>query len=156
MRITLDTAILVRANHLATGPARALLLEILAQKHPLVISASILKEVERVLYYPRLIRLFGLSESDIIQFVTFLAALAEIAKIDETVATPIRDPNDVHVLRTAIGGMADYLCTLDGHFHEMPVVKLCSNLGITVISDLNLLRLIRQPSNKNSGDRLIS
>ena len=144
MRVTLDSTILVRANQRAVGPARALLLEVLDRGHRLVLSASLLEEVERVLHYPRLLKLSGLTETDITKFVAFLAACAEIVEVEETWSAPIRDPNDVHVLQTAITGRVDYLCTLDGHFRESAVVTYCSSRGITVISDLDLLRLVRE------------
>ena len=144
MRITLDSTVLVRANQRATGPARALLLELLDRGHRLVLSASILEEMERVLHYPRLLKRFGLTETEITQLVAFLAASAEIVEVDEMLTASIRDPDDVHILQTAIGGKVDYLCTLDEHFRETPVVEFCSNRGITVISDLDLLRLVRE------------
>lgn len=97
MRVTLDSTILVRANQLARGPARALLLEILDRGHRLVLSASVLEEVERVLHYPRLLTRFGLTEAEISAYVTFLAAAAEIVEVDETVTAPIDDPNDIHI-----------------------------------------------------------
>jgi putative PIN family toxin of toxin-antitoxin system len=150
VRITLDSTILVRANQRVAGPARALLLELLDRGHRLVLSASVLEEVERVFHYPRLLKRFGLSETEITQFVAFLAASAEIVEIDETLTAPIRDPKDVHILQTAICGKADYLCTLDQHFRETPVVKFCSNRGITVISDLDLLRLVREAPRETS------
>ena len=77
------------------------------------------------------------------QFVAFLAASGEIVEIDETITPPIRDPNDIHILQTAISGKAEYLCTLDQHFYETLVVAFCSNRDITIISDLDLLRLVR-------------
>jgi putative PIN family toxin of toxin-antitoxin system len=135
---------LVRANQRATGPARALLLELLDDGHKLVLSASLLEEVERVLHYPRLLKRSALTEAEIIQFVAFLAASAEVVEVDETTVPPIRDPNDVHVIHTAISGKVDYLCTLDEHFYEAPVVAFCSIRGITVTSDLDLLRLVRK------------
>jgi putative PIN family toxin of toxin-antitoxin system len=124
--------------------ARALLLELLDGGHRLVLSASILEEVERVLHYPRLTKRFGLTENEIIEFVTFLAASAEIVGTSDTIPTPIRDPGDVHVLQTAVNGRVDFLCTLDEHFKDARVIQFCSSRGITVVSDLNLLRLIRQ------------
>ena len=60
------------------------------------------------------------------------------------VFSPIRDPNDLHVLQAGVSGKVDYLCTLDEHFKETPVVTFCSEREITVVSDLDLLRLIRQ------------
>lgn len=150
MRITLDSTILVRANQRAAGPARALLLELLDRGHRLVLSASVLDEVERVLHYPRLLKRSGLTETEITRFIAFLAASAEIVEVDETLTAPIRDPKDVHILQTAIGGKADYLCTLDEHFKDTVVVMFCSNRGITVISDLDLLRLVRESSSEIS------
>jgi putative PIN family toxin of toxin-antitoxin system len=144
VRITLDSTILVRAHQRAVGPARALLLELLNRGHRLVLSASVLEEVERVLHYPRLLKRFSLTEAEITQFVAFLAASAEIVEATGTLAAPIRDPMDLHILQTAISGKADYLCTLDEHFTEPAVVAYCSNRGITVISDLDLLRLVRE------------
>lgn len=144
MRITLDSAILVRANQRATGPARALLLELLDGGHRLVLSDSILEEVERVLHYPRLAKRFALSDSEIVEYIAFLAASAKIVEINESVTPPIRDFKDIHILQTAISGKSEYLCTLDGHFYEVPVLAFCADRGITVITDLDLLRLIRR------------
>ena len=57
---------------------------------------------------------------------------------------PIRDPDDIHVVQAAIRGKADYLCTLDQHFFEAPVVAFCADRGVTVISDIDLLKKLRQ------------
>jgi putative PIN family toxin of toxin-antitoxin system len=126
-----------------------LLLELLGIGHTLVLSESVLEEVERVLHYPRLNKRFALTEQEITQFITFLAASTEMVEVDETTTPPIRDPKDVHILQTAIGGKADYLCTLDEHFFEPPVVTFCSKRGVTVISDLDLLRVVRGAARKN-------
>lgn len=143
MRIALDSTIIVRANQRARGPARALLLELLDRGHALILSASVLEEVERVLHYPRLLKRFALTEHEITQFIAFLSVSAEIVEVDENIAPPIRDPKDIHVLQTAITGKAEYLCTLDQHFYETAVVAFCSDRGVTVISDLDMLRLVR-------------
>ncbi len=52
MRITVDTAILVRANARATGPARELVQVIKASGSRLVLSPYVLDEIQRVLRYP--------------------------------------------------------------------------------------------------------
>ena len=89
MRVTLDSAILVRANQRTTGLARVLLLELLGIGHTLVLSESVLEEVERVLHYPRLINRFALTETEITQFIAYLAASAEMVEVDETITPPI-------------------------------------------------------------------
>jgi len=143
VRITLASTIIVRANQRATGPARALLLELLDRGHALVLSASVLEEVEKALHYPRLLKRFALNENEITQFIAFRSVSAEIVEVDETIAPPIRDPKDIHILQTAITGKAEYLCTLDQHFYETAVVDFCSDRGVTVISDIDMLRLVR-------------
>jgi len=152
VRITLDSTVLVRAHQLATGPARALFLALLEKGHRLVLSPSILEEVDRVLRYPRLVKQFGLTDGDIAQYVAFLAASSEITPLGESLAAPIRDPNDLHVLQTAISGGVEYLCTLDEDFKETLVVSYCANRGVTVISDLDLLRLVRQPTSEGESN----
>jgi putative PIN family toxin of toxin-antitoxin system len=119
------------------------LLELLDRGHTLVLSASVLEEVERVLHYPRLLQRSGLTDDDITQFIAFLAASAELVEVDEAITPPIRDLKDVHILQTATSGKVEYLCTLDTHFYETLVVAFCADRGITVISELDLLRLVR-------------
>ena len=68
MRILLDTNILVRAHEKATGSARSLLRGLLGQKHTLLISPEMIVEVARVLRYPRLHALYGLTEEQVYQY----------------------------------------------------------------------------------------
>ena len=105
--MTLDSTILVRAHRRAAGPARALLVELLQRGHRLVLSGSLLEEVERVLHYPRLVKRFALTDAEITAFVSFLAASADVVGVDEATPPPIRDPNDVHILQTAITGKSN-------------------------------------------------
>ncbi len=87
---------------------------------------------------------FALTEEDIREYMTFLSASAEIVEVDSSLITPIRDPNDVHVLQTAISGRVEFLCTLDQHFKTDPVSSFASAIGITIIADLDLLRRVRR------------
>ena len=151
MRIALDSTILVRAHQKATGPARALLLELLEDGHRLILSGTILEELERVLYYPRLQQRSKLTPHEITGYLAFLAASAQIVQMDEALAPPIRDPQDVHVLQAALAGSAQYLCTLDQHFYERRVVAFCSGRGLSMISDGALLALIRGTSSPVSA-----
>ena len=69
MRIVLDTNILARANPRALGPARALLTLIRdSYDHTLILSPWILEELEGVLSYPRIQRLWPLSVDEISAF----------------------------------------------------------------------------------------
>jgi len=143
VRILLDTTILVRAHQNAEGLARALLLELLAARHVLVLSASLLEEAERVLYYPRLVKASKLQPEQVTEYLEFLSASSHLVEIDRTLPVPISDPKDSHVLQTAVAGRVDVLCTLDADFYEQPVLVFCEAKGIRVLHDFELLRLIR-------------
>lgn len=88
MRITPDTGILVRMNVKATGPARRLLATILGGAHEPVLSEFLLQETARVLRYPRLQKLYPLTNDDIMEHIGLLRARADL--IAPVVVTPVR------------------------------------------------------------------
>jgi putative PIN family toxin of toxin-antitoxin system len=104
VRVLLDVNILVRANEKSQGPARRLLLDLIARKHVILTSADILIELARVLRYPRAQALFGLSEEQIYQYVQFLKDACKIVPINPSWNFPIRDASDTPILRTAVAG----------------------------------------------------
>ena len=116
----------------------------LARHHTLVLSAAILDEVERVLYYPRLLRMSKLRPEQIAQYVEFLSFSSALVEMDDTISVPIKDPQDVHVIQTAVSGTADVICTLDAHFYGPIVISFCEQRGIKILKDIDLLPLIRQ------------
>jgi putative PIN family toxin of toxin-antitoxin system len=145
VRIVLDTTVLVRANEHSQGPARDLLLGIIDGEHNLVLSNEMLHELARVLRYPRLQALYGLSEHHIYEYIGLLRHSAEIVVLSPLLITPIRDVNDVIVMQTAIIGEADVLCTNDHDFFEAPAAEYLQQIGIAVVDDIALMqRLLRQ------------
>ena len=61
---------------------------------------------------------------------------------DAVVDVP-NDPNDDPVLETALSGRAEVLCTLDRHFHHRTVLRFCREHGIQVLTDVELLSMLR-------------
>ena len=57
---------------------------------------------------------------------------------------PIRDRNDVIVLCTALSGEADVLCSADGDLFELPASILLASYGIDVLTDVELMRKLRE------------
>jgi putative PIN family toxin of toxin-antitoxin system len=143
VRIVLDTAILVRGYDGSQGLARDLLLSIVESDHVLFLSNEMIYELARVLRYPRMVALHGLSEERIYEFVGFLREAAEIVAPDPLLITPIRDVNDTVVLQTAIIGEADVLCTKDRDFFEPPANAFLRKAGIAVLDDISLIRRLR-------------
>lgn len=142
MRIVLDTAILVRANAKASGPARRLLERIAVGQHHLILSPFLLEEAEKVLNYPRIQALYGLNPAEIDEHIDLLTAAAEI--VDPVQGEPVvtKDPQDDPVVYTAVAGGADVLCTLDRDFYDPRVVEFLRARNIAVMGDVELLRLL--------------
>ncbi len=147
MRVLLDANILVRANEKSDGPARKLLLDLIARRHILRTSAEILIELARVLRYPRVQALFGLSEEQIYEYVQFLKSVCVIVPTNPGTRRnfPIRDPADSPVLGAAIAGEANLICTLDSDFYTAETTAFCTVSGITVVDDISLLDRLHVP-----------
>ena len=128
MRIVLDTAILVRATAKAIGPARLLLERIAAGGHQLFLSPFLLEETERVLNYPRIQVLYGLSLGEIRGHVDSVRAVAEI--VDPVVGEPVvlKDRNE----DPAVVARAD----------ESDVLEFCRMRNIGVMTDVDLLKIL--------------
>ena len=143
MRILLDTAILVRGHGSSKGLARDLLIGIVESDNILLLSNEMLFELARVLRYPHMLELHGLSEERIYNYVAFLQEAAEIVSPDPLLIAPIRDANDTIVMQTALIGEADVLCTRDRDFFEPPAEPFLRKAGIAVLDDIALIQLLR-------------
>jgi putative PIN family toxin of toxin-antitoxin system len=140
VKIVLDTSILVRATERSSGLARELLIIILKSEHTLVLSNEMLFELARVLRYPRLQAVYGLSEEEVYNYVAFLRDSAEMVALNPLITAPIRDVNDVMIMQTAIAGKVDVLCTRDGDFLGQPASRYLDEMGIAIIDDIALLK----------------
>jgi predicted nucleic acid-binding protein len=76
MRAVFDNNILVRANPRNAGPARRLLGHFQSGPDILILSREMLQELERVLFYPRLVKRFRMPAAEV---AAFIAELAESA-----------------------------------------------------------------------------
>lgn len=143
MKIVLDTSILVRANEHSSGPARKLLLKIISSEHNLILSNEMLRELAKVLRYPRLQRFYDLSENLIFVYISFLRRSSEVVALNPLVPAPIRDVNDIIVMQTAIIGEANILCTKDEDFFQKPASEYLEKMGIAVMDEIGLMKLLR-------------
>jgi hypothetical protein len=93
-----------------------------------------------VLCYPRLQKLYGLAWEDIVEHVELLRARADL--VSPIVYEPIvfTDP----VVYTAVAGRSDVLCALDRDFYTPQVISFCSERGIEILNDVELLERLKQ------------
>ncbi|MFN0165490.1 MAG: putative toxin-antitoxin system toxin component, PIN family [Bryobacteraceae bacterium] len=146
MRIVLDTNILVRAHTNARGPARDLLLRIVASpEHTLLLSPFLLQELERVFQYERIRIATRLTEDEINEYLLYLRSrsVTEMVFPGEAPRVVPNDNEDDPVVHAAVFGGAQVLCTLNRHFYDAAVVDYCKARGVTIVRDIELLRLLR-------------
>jgi putative PIN family toxin of toxin-antitoxin system len=113
--------------------------------HVLVLSPFLLRETERVLNYPRLQAIWPLTRLDIEQYTQALHDFAELVNPQAGLRLVPDDQEDDPVLETAFHGRADVLCRLDQHFHHRAVLESCRERGVEVVTDVELLSMLRQP-----------
>ena len=143
MKIVLDSTILVRAFDNTGGLARQLLLSVLDGDHVLITSSEILSETSRVLRYPRMRARHGMPESRIYDYVMYLKAVAMLVRPDPLLLAPIRDPQDIVVLQTAVSGGAEALCSTDEDFFTPPAAEFLKSVDILLFTDTQLMRRLR-------------
>ena len=116
MRILFDTNILLRAIQ-SGSPAREALLLATSNRHVLIAADFIIDEVRRAFMYPRVRSRIPLEDEEIAAYIDNIRRNSiivdpENARLEKP--TPCRDPDDVPVIKSALAGHADVLCTLDG------------------------------------------
>jgi len=145
MRIVLDTNIMVRAAGGADSPAQAVFLFSLDAKHSLIVSEYSLRELRRVLMYPRIQRTTGWSLQQADEHVQEVSRKAEIVELPDFIPAAVpHDPADDPIVATAVAGQADVLCTLDRHLRRLEVEAYCAQFGIRILTDVELLDELRR------------
>jgi putative PIN family toxin of toxin-antitoxin system len=146
MRVVLDTNIVVRFVYSPSGFIVALVRLLRPPAHALITSPALLQEAADVLGRPRLRTRHQMDDGAIQNALDRLYAGFPAPVTLPPSATTIvpHDPKDDAVVLTAVGGHADVICTLDSHLHEPSVKAFCSQHGIRVLTDIELLAELRK------------
>jgi putative PIN family toxin of toxin-antitoxin system len=112
MRVFLDTNVLVSAvatRGLCTDVLREVLLS-----HQLLVSADLLKELEKVLREK-----IGLPQPLLYEFVEFIQQNARFSRSSPPQKIPVKDQTDTPILSAALNGGADLFVTGDRELMEL-------------------------------------
>jgi putative PIN family toxin of toxin-antitoxin system len=130
-RLVLDTNILVSAILNPRGKPALIFKLALNGVVELVISQVIIEEMQRILHYPKLVKLLkknGVTVREVETFIDNLDTIAEITKGELVLNVIKADPTDNIILACAVEGGADFIISGDSHllnlanFEEIEIV----------------------------------
>jgi putative PIN family toxin of toxin-antitoxin system len=143
-KIVLDTNIIVRAVASPSGLASELSRRTISDGNLLCTSNFMLAELDRVLRYPRVRKIHGLSDTEIEDFVRSIQQVALVVEADASKSVRFtRDKNDDPVIETTLRTKADYLYSIDKGIVAKNVVDHCKAYGVDVVSDTALIAILR-------------
>ena len=119
MKIVLDTNVWISGLLLPKSNAGIILQSWQQGQYNIVISAPILKEIERVLQYPKIAKRLKWEKSKIRQYLELLGFFTELITVDECRVEVEKDPDDSPILATLIVGQASWLVTGDNMLLEL-------------------------------------
>jgi uncharacterized protein len=123
VRIALDSSVLIAA-HISRAGVCAELLEDLLLHHELVTSEFILEELGR-----KLLEKFSFPKRETHQVAAFLRRVAVVVVPADMPSDVCRDPTDIPVLGTAVGGECALLVSVDRdlldmqRINEIPIIR---------------------------------
>lgn len=115
IRSVLDTNVLVSAFIRPGGPPRRILAAWRHGEFELITCVPLLRELNRVLHYPRLQGKYGLREGDIFAYLGLLRIRGTIVAIPDEIPRVCSDPTDDKLLACALVSQASHLVTGNRH-----------------------------------------
>ncbi len=135
----LDTSVLI-SGFLTRGPPRRVLDLAEAGRFRMILSVVILEEMRRSLSKPRLMRAYGFRSEAIDDFSDSIAAVASVVAGDPSFVSRCRDPNDHHVIATAVAAVAPVIVSGD-----KDLLDLGAHAAIRIVTPRQFLDMLTEP-----------
>ena len=136
MRLVLDTSVIVSAFRSLNGGSRRVIDALDAGKYDILISQPLFLEYEDVLTRPEQMAVHGFPSQEIDAFLANLADKAIRVTFHRRLRPHLRDPNDEHVLETAVNGLADAIVT-HNVYDFLPETQ---KFGVAVLTPGDIIR----------------
>ena len=141
IRAVIDANVFVSALLTPGSNASAILDLVRANKVELLVSQSILAEIELVLQYPKLRKRHRMSPKQIREFLNAYAQISQITEEKIEVSAIKDDPADDKYLACAIEGGANFIISGDHHLTDLKTYR-----GIRIVTPAAFLELNRTDS----------
>ncbi|WP_373498401.1 putative toxin-antitoxin system toxin component, PIN family [Desulfococcus sp.] len=138
IRAVIDTHVFVSALLTPGSNASAILDWVRANKIELLVSRSILAEIELVLQYPKLAKRHRMSPEQIREFLDAYARIAQITEEKMEVRAIKADPADDKYVACAVEGGADFIISGDHRLTELKTYR-----GIRIVTPGDFVEIIK-------------
>ena len=138
LKAVLDTNLFISALLTTKGNPAKILNRWKAGFFDLVISLPILKEIERVILYPKIRKRLNLMDVEMNEFLLGLAQFSIVVSGEAKADVIKEDPTDNKYLACAQEGEADYIVTGDQH-----LLKLQNYKGIRIVTPKVFLNILK-------------
>jgi putative PIN family toxin of toxin-antitoxin system len=139
LKAVLDTNLFISALLTAEGNPAKILNRWKAGSFDLVISLPILKEIKRVILYPKIRKRLNWTDVEINEFLLGLAQFGFMASGESKVDIIKEDPTDNKYLACSQEGQADYIVTGDQHLLKEGRYK-----GTKIVTPKEFLEILRK------------
>ncbi len=139
MKVVLDANIYVSSLINTQGNPKRIMEGWEQNKFDVLVSASIIDEVGRVLRYPRIVKRHRQGEEAIQRFLELLSSQAVMVEPTEVLDVVKEDQSDNRYLECAIEGKAQYIISGDKHLLELGEYK-----GIIVLPPAAFMTLLER------------
>ena len=143
MNVVLDTNVLVSALLSRSGSPAEIVRRWEAGQFEVLLSPVLMREVERVLRYPRVADRLSWSEETRQAFLRRLGAVAVLVDPDFQLKILAENPDDNRVVECALTGGAAFIITGDQH-----LLGLEEYAGIVILSPAGFLAFLDQEANR--------
>ena len=138
MRVVLDANVFVSALISSRGAPRLIVDAWRDEAYGLLLSAAILTEMTRVMAYPRLAALHGMSAAEVADWLALVREESRVVETNEQIdISP--DETDNRYLECAVAGGADYLVTGD----KQHLLRLGTLRGIRIVSPATFVAVLQ-------------
>jgi putative PIN family toxin of toxin-antitoxin system len=141
VNVILDTNILVGAAITPKGPAGRIVEAWRLSRFNLIVSSTLLEEIERALTYRRVRRYLTWSDTQLHEFLELLGHTSLLVDLQSEAEAISRDPGDDHILEAAVAGRADYIVSNDDDLLALSVYQ-----GIEIVTAARFAAILAELS----------
>jgi putative PIN family toxin of toxin-antitoxin system len=149
MRMVVDTDVMVAALQSDQGASRALLEALFRGEAAMLLSTSLMVEYEAVLTRPKILERAGIAVAELIALLDDVARICIPVQIDYRWRPASCDPNDDHILETAINGSANVIAT----FNLRHLAKSAAKFNISAARPVAILNKLRLENAASTGEQ---